>query len=217
MQESASLGPAKTTIPEVEWRPVVGFEGSYEVSNTGLVRSLKGRKGPTYVMKLQPDKVGYLLVHLRGGKTSKKLYLVHRLVATAFIPNPEGKPQIDHINAIKSDNRVENLRWVTPRENKANIHTVAKEHAYWASQEYKDKQRAIYGRPGNRFARDNGQRMKRVRCIETGVIYDSLASAAASVGQKHTHIQRACDRSARGSIGLTSRAGKVVLHWEWAD
>ena len=100
-----------------EWRPIKDYEGLYEVSNMGRVRSLdriiidsKGRKHPFEgkIMKLQSDRYGYLYISLN--KNGKRKFKVHRLVAEAFISNPEGKKHVDHINTNKEDNRVENLR-----------------------------------------------------------------------------------------------------------
>lgn len=113
------------------WKPVVGFEGLYEVSSKGVVKSIPRmiiRNKGSYFSKgkiLSPykDENGYLYVSLcKNGKP--KSFFVHRLVALAFIPNPESKPHIDHINTITFDNRVENLRWCTPFENSNNPITL---------------------------------------------------------------------------------------------
>jgi DNA-binding XRE family transcriptional regulator len=106
------------------WKAIPQYEGVYEVSNLGQVKCLerfvngKG-KGKKLVLEQiinpQIDK-GYFRVNLyKNGKL--KRIAVHRLVAIAFIPNQEEKPQVNHINGIKTDNRLENLEWVTLSEN----------------------------------------------------------------------------------------------------
>jgi hypothetical protein len=99
---------------EEQWKDVLGYDG-YKVSNLGNV---KGRKG--WVLKQTSCKLGYKSVSLYTTKTEFINKRVSRLVALAFIPNPENKPDVDHINRNVEDNSVENLRWVTKSENQLN-------------------------------------------------------------------------------------------------
>lgn len=88
----------------------------YVDENGGVYKKKKnGELKPCY----QKNSNGYKQITIFKGWEHKS-YMVHRLVAMAFIPNPENKPYVDHINRIKDDNRVENLRWVTPKENMLN-------------------------------------------------------------------------------------------------
>lgn len=109
------------------WRDVCGYEGYYQVSNLGNVKSLarisqgKTRKIKVSEKILKPNKSArnHLLVKLvKDGK--EKSVSVHRLVAQAFIPNPENKPAVDHIDTNVLNNSVDNLRWVTAHENAMN-------------------------------------------------------------------------------------------------
>ena len=101
-------------LPGEEWRDVVGYEGLYQVSNCGRVKSFK--KDKAKIIKSNPGIGGYLRVVLCKD-FDKKNRFVHVLVAQAFIPNPEGKRQVNHIDGDKNNNRVSNLEWVTPAEN----------------------------------------------------------------------------------------------------
>lgn len=94
------------------WKSIKGYEDLYAVSNFGKVKSLKYGK----ILKPQNKGNGYLQVSLcRNGK--RKTLLVHRLVAEAFIPNPYGLPEINHIDENKSNNCVENLEWSDAKYN----------------------------------------------------------------------------------------------------
>lgn len=108
-------------MTEEIWRPVVGYEGLYEVSSYGRVRSLdrydsmnrflRGR-----ILRLFTDGLGYLSAHLSSnGKV--KSFLVHRLVAQAFIPNPDNLPQVNHIDENPSNDNVDNLEWCDGKYN----------------------------------------------------------------------------------------------------
>lgn len=95
------------------WCPIVGYDGKYWVSNLGKVRGLF--RGKVKILKHNFVR-GYDSALLTKDGIRKR-FTVHRLLAMAFIPNPENKPQVNHKNCIKSDNRVDNLEWVTRVEN----------------------------------------------------------------------------------------------------
>lgn len=142
------------------WKDIKGYEGLYQVSNLGRIKSLdrKVKTGIKYneykiskskILKLNQKRNGYLSVDLSKENTVKTIS-VHRLVALNFIPNPENKEEVNHINAKKYDNRVENLEWVTKEENK--------KHA---------KLNKLYYNP----------KRKRVRCKQTNRIFESSYNA----------------------------------------
>lgn len=132
------------------WKDVIGFEGIYQVSNLGHIKSMprQGTKGG--LLQGHSDIRGYINVTLRknGLQYTQKL---HRLVAEAFIPNPDLLPEVNHINEIKDDNRVENLEWCTSAYN----------HEY-----------------GTRTQRASTHCGKPIRCIETGIEYTGAKWAA---------------------------------------
>ena len=120
------------------WKDIEGYEGLYQVSNLGRVKSL----GRDYVaanggirhieehfLKQAISPKGYLKVTLlkNGARSTKQ---VHRLVAEAFIPNPDNKPQVDHIDGNKQSNIVSNLRFATNKENCNNPNTLCKSHHF---------------------------------------------------------------------------------------
>lgn len=116
-------------MSEEIWKDILGYEDWYQVSNFGRVKRLKKvhcNHGKTNIIErehiLTPstDRKGYQVVILSNAGGKRKHCKVHRLVAETFLQNTERKPQVDHINRVRSDNRVENLRWVTNAENQLN-------------------------------------------------------------------------------------------------
>lgn len=123
------------------WRDIEGYEGLYQVSNIGQVKSLKRNK----ILKPWKLKGGYLQVALSKNGEAKR-FLIHRLVAEAFLPNEDELPEVDHINSDKTDNRVANLQWISKIEN-------------------------------NRKKETGIMIPKRIICLETGKIFETVADA----------------------------------------
>lgn len=111
------------------WKDINGYEGQYEISNLGevktLTRQVKGKAGlrtlRERLLKLQVDKQGYICVQL-SNDCFMKMHKVHRLVATAFIPNPYNKKTVNHKDGNKANNHFQNLEWNTQLEN--NLHAI---------------------------------------------------------------------------------------------
>ena len=112
------------------WKDIKGYEGKYQVSNLGRVKSLPKRRGrgvgymcEEMILTQAKHHYGYNVVNLRSNGKGTTIE-VHRLVANAFICNPDNKPQINHANGNKTDNRVENLEWCTNGENQLHKYEV---------------------------------------------------------------------------------------------
>lgn len=141
---------SSTGRSDEEWRSVVGWEGLYEVSSLGRVRSLdkyvttstgKSRLIRGRELSLKPGNVGYSRVMLRE-LDRKREDLVHRIMAEAFIPNPEDLPLVRHLNDIKTDNRIENLAWGSYSDNMADALRNGKQ-----SNQHKGKTHCLRGHP----------------------------------------------------------------------
>lgn len=155
----------------VMWKPVKGFEGLYLVSDIGEVYSLLTNKCLLPAKK----RTGYLQVTL-SKNTLLSYHLVHRIVAEAFIPNPDGKRQVNHIDGNKSNNSVSNLEWCTCRENI--IHSI-----------YELGNNKI---PVNQFTKD-GKFVKG---------WDSIIEASKGTGIKAQHIWRNAQKIRKSTGGF---------------
>lgn len=188
----------------MEWRDVVGLEKYFEVSDTG---SLRNKRTGTILKPF--DNKGYWRYKLKYRDDENHVHVVrmllHRILAMAFLPNPENKPVIDHINGDTKDNRLENLRWVSNQENLLN--PIARE---------KNKRR--WDRPGYRA------HMKEARsymwtpcmCIETGVVYATASDAAAATGRRLFAVQSSCRRFEEGSqVKHGMQGDRPILHFKY--
>jgi hypothetical protein len=110
------------------WKDIEGYGGIYKVSNYGRIKNKYNRILKGYnkhgKKKYNPNNDYKKIQLCKDGK--RKIYYIHRLVATMFIPNTKGLPQINHKNGIKNDNRVDNLEWCTNRENIIHYHKYLK-------------------------------------------------------------------------------------------
>ena len=167
------------------WKPVKGYEGIYEVSNYGRVKSARGK-----ILKQYLNHQGYYKLGLTKGGKQKDLF-VHRLVASAFIPNTRNVECVNHIDECKTNNNADNLEWVTHHEN--NCHGTARERISKALQEY---------------YKNNGHHCRKpVRCVETNCVYSGMR-----VASRETGISEGCLSACIN--GRQNTAGGY--HWEWA-
>lgn len=197
-----------------EWKDIKGWEGIYQVSNTGKVKSLDRVIKNQYnintkkfdlqrtvygkILKPTVNPNGYYQVTLSRPGHKRKQVSIHRLVAEAFIPNPDNLPMINHKDENKLNNRVDNLEWCTQAEN---------------------IKHSCLLHPG-RISKNNTNNIKRsypVLCVETGIIYPSSAEAARQTGLSQGNIANVCRgakvKDGKGYYYTVHSAGGY--HWEY--
>lgn len=172
-----------------EWKDVPNYERLYQASNLGNIRSLNyNHTGKIQILKMSIDKDGYPMITLhKNGK--QKTYRVHRIVAQTFLENPNNYPEVNHKDENKQNNKVENLEWCTCKYNQN------------------------YGTRTERSAKGKG---KKVVCINTGEIFDTIKEAERKYNLKgESGISYVC-KGKRISAGKHPVTGEK-LKWRYLD
>ncbi len=182
------------------WKDVIGFEGLYQVSNLGRVKSLDRKVNSRYginriisgkILKKLINTKGYLYVDLKR-KCKGKKHLIHRLVAQAFIPNPENKPQVNHIDGNKQNNCVSNLEWNTISENQQHAFANHLNHPNNVGKFGKKHPKSI-----KILMFDNA--MNYIKC------FDSIADAERTLKINSSHISKCCRKKLKTAGGFIWR------------
>ena len=187
------------------WKDIKGYEGLYQVSNLGRVKSLSKLiwNGKAYyiskekILSLKPSEKGYVKIALWKNR-EKEYFLVHRLVAEAFIPNPNNLPEVNHIIddfEHRSDNRVENLEWCT-REYNNNYGNRNKKHS-------------------ENIKRYKNPKAKKVKCITTNEIFNCMKDAEEKYNVAYQSISSCCKGKLKsaGKHPIT----KEKLVWQYVE
>ena len=174
VSDLSSFESKESEKPDGEWQDILGYEGLYQISKDGLVWScprvvervsgkpniIRGR-----LLNIQQDFAGYCSVSLTDYSHKTTKYLLHRLVAQTFIPNPYGKPEVNHIDGDKANNHVDNLEWATRYENQYHAFMNGMTPA-WSKEHMKkmsDAALSINNKP--------------VLCVTTGQVFDNRLQA----------------------------------------
>ena len=170
------------------WKDIDSYEGLYQVSNQGNVKSFHFNKGDTSrLLKNRLVNEGYCQVVLYN-KGKKKAFYAHVLVANAFILNTNNLPEVNHIDGDKTNNCVENLEWVTSKQNSIHAVKTGLRDVPKGSQHYKSKKVYQYDRDGNLIK-----------------VWDSMNEITRILGYHHSNIYKCCRHHIPSAYGYVWR------------
>lgn len=184
------------------WKDIPGYEGLYKVSNLGRVKNLKEN---TYIGC--DNGKGYMIATIRNSDNERKNVKIHKIVAEIFIPytglNPDGTPingriEVNHKDKNKTNNAVDNLEWCDSKYNNRYCNRLAD-----VSKKLSGKGNPMYNKKGSL-----NHKSKRVKCIETGKVYDCCRIAAEEIEISSSMIARAANKNS-----VVKSAGGY--HWEY--
>ena len=187
-------------FPRRKWKDIPGYEGLYQVSNLGEIKSLNYRNtGKEKIIKPRKNKGGYLRVVLcKNGK--QKDFLVHRLVAIAFIPNHNNYNQVNHKDENPSNNNVNNLEWCTSKYN-SNYGNRNKK----LSESHKGKKYPMCGLKG-----EKNPNHRVVKCLTTGEVFSCISEASQKYDIHYSGITSYC-RGKQKSAGKHPETGEKLI------
>lgn len=211
----------KEEIQEI-WKDIKDYEGLYQVSNLGRIRSLDKMvwNGQSYwemkgkILIPGKDKDGYLQIGLYKNK-KRKGFKIHRLVSEYFIENEENKPEVNHKDGNKQNNNANNLEWVTSSENSTHAYNIGllkvkkgKENPLFGK--YKGELNPMYGKIG-----EKNKNSIKVKCITTQKEYGSIRQAATLTGLDYSCIAKCCKGKVK-SCGKHPLTGEKLV-WKYLE
>ena len=208
-----------------EWKNIVGYEGKYQISSLGRVKSLNYRNtGKEKILKQNINK-GYKEISLFDGKT-KKIYLVHRLVALHYISNPNNYPCVNHKDEDKTNNTVSNLEYCTYKYNnnygtrncrisKNKKGKYAGENHYFYGRHHTEETKHKMSKSHKNFKNEKNPRARKVICVNTREIFNYIKEVENKYNISSSSITQCC-KNKRKSAGKHPVTGEKLV-WRYLN